>query len=947
MTVVLIALLPIFGAVLPLLAAPSGRSRATAVTFAVTAASLFLLLAQAPAVLGGATVAGGSAWLPDIGLGFTFLIDGLGLFFAGIILTIGLLIVVYAGFYLGRDDDPGRFFCFLLLFQGAMLGVVLSDNILLLAIFWELTSLTSFLLIGFWHHRPEGRQGARMALIVTGSGGLALLAGMLLLGQAAGSYELSEILTRVDQVRASPLFGPILALVLAGAFTKSAQFPVHFWLPHAMAAPTPVSAYLHSATMVKAGLFLMLRLWPLFAGTEAWFLVVSGTGLATMVIAARIALAKDDLKAILAYSTVSHLGLITFLIGLGTRAAVVAAVFHIFNHAAFKAALFMTAGIVDHETGTRDIRRLGGLARLMPVTAVIGTVAAAAMAGVPLLNGFLSKEMMLEAAAGTSYLGNPWIVAAVATLAALYSVAYALRFVHATFFGRSRLMPGGHPHDPPAGMWLPAALLVTLSVAVGVLPQVIAGDLVAATAAAVTGPQGPAPEVHLALWHGVTAALSLSLVAFAGGAARYALSGWVDRFWPRDPIPDAKALFDAALAGLVGAARFVTDRIHTGTLQRALSATVLAILAVGAAAFAGSGHAAGTRPPLPPDPATIAGVLALAGATLAVPLMHRDRLLALMLTAVAGLAVSLLFLRFSAPDLALTQIAVEVVAGLLLLLVLNLLPKTSPAEPSRLRLMRDAALAGLGGIAVAGLAYAVMTRDGSSIAAFHLAESKPLGGGTNVVNVILVDFRGFDTFGEIIVLGIAALVVVALLDTALRGRAARRLDRMRRTPAGGDRHPLLLAMATRVLLPLALATGLFIFLRGHNLPGGGFVAGLVVAIAILMQSMANGYAWTAGRMTLDAHALIGAGVLIAGATGLAALAFGAPFLTSSFGHFHLPLVGDIELASAMGFDLGVFLTVVGVVLLALSRIARIEARAEDRRPNRGAIAEPATEDGGR
>ena len=358
-------------------------------------------------------------WVPQIGLDLAFFVDGYGLFFAFLILFIGLLIITYARWYLGREDPVGRFYAYLLLFQGAMLGIALSDNVLVLLVFWELTSLTSFLLIGYWRQLPEGRQGARMALVVTGAGGLSLIAGMLLLGQAAGTYQLSEILTRGAEVRASPLYLPILLLVLGGAFTKSAQFPFHFWLPHAMAAPTPVSAYLHSATMVKAGIFLLGRIWPVLAGTEAWFLIVTGTGLVTMVIAAWIALYKDDLKALLAFSTVSHLGLVTMLFGMGTPIAAVAAVFHILNHCTFKAALFLVAGIVDHETGTRDARRLGGLLWLMPITGTLAMVAAASMAGLPLLNGFLSKEMMLEAAAHTEFLGSPWLVPVLATVGAL------------------------------------------------------------------------------------------------------------------------------------------------------------------------------------------------------------------------------------------------------------------------------------------------------------------------------------------------------------------------------------------------------------------------------------------------------------------------------------------------------------------------------------------------
>ena len=363
MTLALIAALPFLGALLPGLAIRAGRTACATLTGAVTATALLLLALEAPAVLSGETVTTRIDWLPALGLNANFRLDGLGLLFAGLILGIGLLIILYARFYLSKSDPMGVFFTYLMLFQGAMVGIVLSDNILLLLIFWELTSLSSFLLIGYWKHLAEGRQGARMALAVTGGGGLALIAGMLILGNIAGSYDLSVILTQKEAIQSSDWYLPALILILLGCFTKSAQFPFHFWLPHAMAAPTPVSAYLHSATMVKAGIFLMARLWPVLAGTPEWFWAVTGVGLLTLLVGAKTALFQHDLKAILAYSTVSQLGLITTLLGLGSPAAVAAALFHLLNHATFKAALFLSAGIVDHETVTRDASRLGGLLR--------------------------------------------------------------------------------------------------------------------------------------------------------------------------------------------------------------------------------------------------------------------------------------------------------------------------------------------------------------------------------------------------------------------------------------------------------------------------------------------------------------------------------------------------------------------------------------------------------
>ncbi len=926
MQLALIVLMPLLGAVLPVIAIRAGRNVCALVTGGISLAALLVLLAQAPAVIAGDTVRYSAEWVPALGLSFGFFLDGLGLFFAALILGIGVLVIIYARFYLHRDDPMGRFFAFLLLFQGAMLGIVLSDNILLLVVFWELTSLSSFLLIGYWSHLQEGRQGARMALVVTGGGGLLLMAGMLLLGQAAGSYDLTEILQRGQAIKASPLYLPILLLVLGAAFTKSAQFPFHFWLPHAMAAPTPVSAYLHSATMVKAGIFLLARLWPVLSGTEAWFAIVATTGLVTMLIGAWIALFKDDLKGILAHSTVSHLGLMTMLLGFGTRFAVIACMFHILNHATFKAALFMSAGIVDHETGTRSLRRLGGLARLMPISATLALIAAASMAGVPPLNGFLSKEMMLEAAADTSVFGSVWIVPAAATVGALLSVAYSARFAFSTYLGQPRAELDHHPHDPPIGMWAPVAVLVMLVVAIGVAPQFLAGDVVERTAQAVVG-AAPLDFHPLAIWHGLTGPLLMSGIALAGGLALLLIHAPLETLRSALPRPDAKAMFDAVIAASVRASRWAIRRLHTDSLPRYLAIITATILIVGSAGFLGGRYEAGTRAMLPVNLPALVGWLLLIAASLAVMAFHVHRLLVLILSSVAGLIVSLTFMQFSAPDLALTQISVEVVTVILLLLALNLLPKLTPTEPLSHRL-RNGLIAGVGGLAAAALAYAVMTRDGSSISAYHLAESKPGGGGTNVVNVILVDFRGFDTFGEIIVLCIAALVIYAMLASALEGAAARRLDAMRQRHGSADAHPLPLAVTARVLLPLAVTVGMYIFLRGHNQPGGGFIAGLIVAIAIIMQFMASGYAWSAEQRRINGHLLLGAGVLIAAATGFGAFAFGRPFLTSSFGYFHLPLIGEIELATAMLFDTGVFLTVVGTVVLSLSQISKVERRAK-------------------
>ncbi|MBN2629860.1 MAG: monovalent cation/H+ antiporter subunit A [Rhodobacteraceae bacterium] len=929
MSLALIAALPFLGALLPGLMIRAGKNACAGVSGFVTALALLLLGLNAPAVLRGEVVQTRIDWIPSLGLNANFFLDGLGLLFAGLILGIGLLIILYARFYLSKSDPMGEFYSYLMLFQGAMVGIVLSDNILLLLVFWELTSLSSFLLIGFWKHLPEGRQGARMALAVTGGGGLAMIAGMLILGGIVGSYDLTVILENKDAIQSSDWYLPALILILLGCFTKSAQFPFHFWLPHAMAAPTPVSAYLHSATMVKAGLFLMARLWPVLAGTDAWFYIVATIGLVTMVMAAKIALFKDDLKALLAYSTVSHLGLITMLLGFGTVEAATVAMFHILNHATFKASLFMSAGIIDHEAHTRDLKRLGGLRTLMPITFAISIVAALSMAGIPPLNGFLSKELMLEEAAHTVWGGSPWVLPALATIGALLSVAYSFRFIAHTFLGPVRNDYPHTPHDPGFGLWAAPAFLVALVIVIGLAPMGAAAWLVNASASAATG---EVVTVKISHWHGLYApALWMSLAAIGGGLMLLGLHPRLMALRDATPRPDAKRIFDAIIEPMAALSARITDALHDGALTRYVGIGTLAIAAVSYFAFESGTHAAGTRALMPIHPVPTLGWLALVSATIAIVIYHRNRLLTLVLVGIIGLMISVGFAYFSAPDLALTQILVEVATVILMLLALNFLPKTTPRESTAARRGFDIGVAAVAGVGIAALSYALMTRDFAfpTIADYHIANAKPEGGGTNIVNVILVDFRGYDTFGEITVLGIAAIVIFALTEALLRAGPANdrllawRPDQRR----AGDRHPMMLVVATRLILPIALMVGVFIFLRGHNLPGGGFIAGLVVSIALVMQYMASGFAWTAARQKIDYHALIASGVLIAAATGIGAWFNGMPFMTSDYGYVHLWPLEEFELATAALFDLGVFLTVLGAVMLSLASLSRIGLRA--------------------
>ncbi|MGE4236602.1 monovalent cation/H+ antiporter subunit A [Hydrogenophaga sp.] len=911
------------------------RSRGLAALAAglVTMASLAVLVSHAPAVMAGDVVMNRWPWVPEIGLDLVFRLDGLSLMFAGLILFIGLLIVIYAHWYLSAKDSVAKFYAEMMLFMAAMLGIVLSDNLLLLIVFWELTSLSSFLLVGYWSHRPDARAGARQALAVTGGGGLAMLGGFVLLGQIAGTYEISAMLGQVARIQADPLFLPALLLILLGCFTKSAQFPFHFWLPDAMAAPTPVSAYLHSATMVKAGVFLLMRLYPILAGS-GWFEgIVVTAGLVTMVFAAFVAIFKHVLMGLLAYCTVSHLGLITFLVGLGSPVAAVAAVFNVLNHATFMASLFMIAGSVDHETHSRDMRQLGGLYRFMPWTATLSMVAAASMAGVPLTNGFLSKEMFLtEAVVGTSGLWA-WLVPVLVTLGSIFSAAYALRLVHDTWFnGPVGDVPNPHPHEPPLGMKLPSMLLVAMCIVVGLLPALTFGPLVHVAAGALAGKA--LPEYHLAIWHGFNLPLLMSAVALVGGAAMYlwlARGKWLHRISSEAWFGRAtgRQMFEGSIDRLFGFAGRLSVLLENGALQRYVAWLLGAAIVFGAGPLLGSGIGVGARELLPASPLAIAIWLLLLATCIALAFSHHQRFQAVVLVGLVGLVTALAFVSLSAPDLALTQLSVEVVSTVLLLMGLALLPQHSPRESSPARRTGHAALALAGGGAIAWVAWVLLTRDHDSISWYFLEKSMPVGGGSNVVNVILVDFRGYDTFGEITVLGIAAVGVLALMD-GLRTRRAT-TDPQGRTWTFAQ-QPLLLRVAASVVLPLALVFTVYIFMRGHNMPGGGFIAGLITAVALVLQFMSMGQGRAEALLRAQAGRRfvrwVGAGLGIAGLTGVGAFFWGRPFLTSAHGHPHVPVLGDLPLASAALFDLGVYLTVVGATLLTISVLGTVSREVD-------------------
>ncbi|MBX3635268.1 MAG: monovalent cation/H+ antiporter subunit A [Rubrivivax sp.] len=958
MSLLLILVLPFIGSAVAALLPTSARNLESLWAAAIALVVAVHLALLYPDVSAGTVVTERLAWLPSLGIDVIVRLDGFAWMFAMLVSGMGLLVIVYARYYLSPDDPAARFYSLLLGFMGAMLGVVLSGNLVQLVVFWELTSVFSFLLIGYWTHRKDARRGARMAFTVTATGGLALLAGVLILGHIVGSLELDAVLQAGEVVRAHPLYPLALALVLLGALTKSAQFPFHFWLPHAMAAPTPVSAYLHSATMVKAGVFLLARLWPMLAGTDAWFWIVGGAGLATLLLGSYVAMFQNDLKGLLAYSTISHLGLITLLLGLNSPLAAVAAVFHMMNHATFKASLFMSVGIIDHESGTRDMRRLDGLFRFMPITGTLAIVACAAMAGVPLLNGFLSKEMFFaETVFVSAHPAVEYGLPAAATLAGVFAVVYSLRFGHDVFFGPPPTDCPRRPHEPVHWMRVPVELLVLACVVVGTLPAWSIGPVLALAAQPVVG--GTLPDYSLAVWHGFNAPLVMSLIATAGGLLVYLR--FADRFKQRRArgapglqALDGKRLFETALAFASDAARRLARWLGTRRLQPQLFAMLLIAGLAGLASALIVPLTWGDRARVPATPEfvalwVIAGACAIGAANQA----KFHRLAALAMLSVVGLALCITFAWFSAPDLALTQLAVEVVTLVLFLLGLRWMPKRWEDEDPRTRARawwrrrRDLVLAVAIGVGLSALSYALLTRQApQSISPFFLEKALPEGGGTNVVNVMLVDFRAFDTLGEITVLGIVGLTVYALLrrfrpaqetmeptEQQRVSAEAAGTDLVDRDGDGDDHLPPYLevpAVLVRLLLPVAGLFAFHLFMRGHNEPGGGFVAGLVVAIAFIAQYMVSGTRWVEERMHLLPTRWIAVGLLVALATGLGSLALGHPFLTTHTAHLTWPLVGEVHLPTAAIFDLGVFAVVVGSTLLLLTAIAHQSLRARRR-----------------
>lgn len=760
------------------------------------------LLAQAPAIAAGTTYSENYVWVPALGLNLTFVLDGLGLLFGLIVAGIGAAVALYTGYYFEGDARQGRFFSLLFLFMASMLGLVWSDNLLALFVFWEGTSITSYLLIAFDTESKAAREGARRALIVTALGGLALLAGLVLLGFAAGTFTISAILREGAHgaLTRNAYYLPALALILLGAFTKSAQFPFHFWLPGAMAAPTPASAYLHSATMVKAGVFLLARLHPALSGTMAWNATLVVTGGITLLLGAITALRYTDLKATLAFATVSQLGLFVLLLGLPVEGAALAVATGILAHALYKGPLFLAAGIIDHATGERERSRLAALTRPLPLVAATVGLAALSMAGVPPFLGFIAKEALLESALEVGHAVSTqaqWIVVAAVIVAAAFTAGIAFALFADPFLRRKATAePEARVHHKPGfGFVLPGLALATLGLLLVFALKPLSAYVIAPAASAISG---ESVATELRLWHGFTPALALSLLALVLGAVVYWQRARLYDLLNRIPTSlSGVSAFNAANAAIYAFARWTTDAVQGGTMASQVSVTLLAAAGVAAVALSRTSWRLETlfdRSDWPYLPEVIVAVMAAVAAIVTV--RSRSRLGAIISLGVVGVAVTLYFIFFSAPDLALTQLLIEVLTVVLLVLVFfRVGPDALPPVRRRTDLFHIVVAVAMGVFGFSLVLINTMVQAGAPISPYFERFSVPAAHGGNIVNVILVDFRGYDTLGEITVLGIAAIGAVALLRaprmTALRNRLLRRSARISEapTPARGDAVP--------------------------------------------------------------------------------------------------------------------------------------------------------------
>ena len=873
-------------------------------------AAFIHFVTQMPVVAGGGVITQTLAWVPALDIELAFRLDGLSLLFALLITGIGALIVLYAGAYLSEHRHLGRFYAYLLAFMAAMLGLVLADDMIAMFVFWELTSVTSFLLIAFLHDKPESRRSALQALLITGGGGLALLAGLILLGSVGGSWQFSGL--SAQAIADHALYPAILTLVLIGAFTKSAQLPFHLWLPNAMAAPTPVSAYLHSATMVKAGVYLLARLNPTLGGSASWSTILITVGAATALVGAVLAIRQTDLKRVLAYTTVTVLGQLTMLLGTNTHYGLQAFAIYLVAHAFYKAALFMAVGSIDHATGTRQISNLGGLIRYMPLTGFAVALAAFSNAGLPPFFGFIAKEFKYAGLIALGLAG--WITTAVMILTnALLLTAAGLVFVR-SFLGKEGRYPH-KPHEVSIPMWIGPMLLALGGFIFGAFNNLAEVWLIDAAVQAVSGAAVP---VNLYLWGGFTPALLASLLTVALGVFFYLQRTRLRRrlsLWRVLWRVSGDMIWDRLLKRVFAFAVQVADRFQHGSLRQHISWLVLAI-----AGFALIGVVASTGDELvwpevasPVNVAALLGcLLAVAGAMGAAVMPGRVALVATL--GASGLGLAMVFLASRAPDVAITQLMVETLTVIFLALVLRRLPPTKlvgSRKPAARRFHAVIAIM-IGAVVSAMMLMTVSQPLPGDIAQWYLDNSLPGGKGANVVNVILVDFRALDTLGEILVVGLAGLAAATLLGAGKPGKGA--------SEGSSDFGSVLLRQGILPLSALLALISLVLLWRGHNLPGGGFIGGLVAASAAVLLALAFGVNRARAVLRLPPVAMLALGLALAAGAGVIGLLQGQPFLT---GNWIFP--AGLPLGTPLLFDIGVFLTVLGAVLHMLFRLLEREA----------------------
>jgi multicomponent Na+:H+ antiporter subunit A len=889
--------------------------------------------AQLGAVVDGRPRVEHASWVAGLDLAVDLRLDGLAVTMTLVVAVVGVAVMVYAWRYFEADaPDLGRLAGLLVLFAGSMLGVVQADHVLVLYACWELTSVTSFLLIGNRHTESRARAAALHALLVTAAGGLALLGGLLILAQEAGSFRLSEIAR--NPPGSSTALSVALVLILVGAMTKSAQYPFHAWLPGAMAAPTPVSAYLHSATMVKAGVFLVARLAPPFAGSPLWRPLIVSVGCATLVMGALRALRQHDLKLLLAFGTVSQLGLLMILFGSGIPEAAIAGWVLLVAHALFKATLFMVVGIIDKQVGTRDVRSLPALGSGWRGVEVITLLALGSMAGVPLGAGFVAKEAAYDVLAGDPFGGSALVLVAAVAGSAL-TAAYAGRFWWEAFVvprrrAAAEVASAPAPERPSPALVLPPALLAVAGVVFGTFPAI--GDGLASAAQGGFGSR--AEDVHLAVWHGLGLPIVLSIVAIVGGAVLVRGDRRVQPLLARGSVvPSGSEAYLGALRGLGRASTWTTSIVQNGSLP-VYAGVILLTAAVLPGVSLVVGRSWGGWPAMGGLGELAVAVVLVASALCAASI--RKRFAAAVFLGVTGYAMAGLFVLSGAPDLALTQIAVETLSTVAFVLVLRRLPERFERQSSSRRRVVRLVVSFAVAITVFGFALVASGhRLPHPVSDEMVARSLPDGHGRNIVNVILVDFRGFDTLIEITVLAVASIGAVALARVGMRGAAGRG-----EAPAANVAIPRLpfVDASVRLVFHVVLMTSLWLLFAGHNRPGGGFVGGLLAGSAITLRYIAGGIDEVRSRSRFRPWTVLGTGLIVAIGTATVPLLAGGEVLQVGLASLDLPVIGAVKVSSALAFDAGVYVAVVGMVLMVF------ESFGDD--PSTRVAAEPGTAPGG-